>query len=270
MLKKFYSNPEYLGIMKKTLSIVATMSVIYPTVASADLMRVEGAIGAWESSPSGTITYAGKNTFDVEDTAGLVSSTNIYAWINIKHPAPLLPNFRFEYADPRFDGDISKPEWNRNTYNSVENTLSLTQYDVTLFYNLLDNTFWTTLDLGLDIKIIDGNYKLDESIGLALTPAVDAELSLVMPLGYIRTRVEIPVTNIGIEAIARGMSYGGNTILDAQIKLDYTLDFVPIIQPGLEIGYRYQQIKLDKGSIELDADIDATFSGVYGGVMFRF
>ena len=78
------------------------------------------------------------------------------------------------------------------------------------------------------------------------------------------------LTNIGVEAIVRGISYSDNTVVDAEIKLDYTMDFVPIVQPGLELGYRYQQIKLDAGSIGVDADFDTTFSGVYGGIMVRF
>jgi len=158
--------------------------------------------------------------------------------------------------------------WNGNTYSSVSNTLDLTQYDTVLYYNILDNTLWTTIDLGLDIKYIDGNYKLDESSGTA--PAVNEDFSLAMPLAYARGRVQMPIVDIGIEAIARGMAYSGNTVVDAEIKLDYTMDFIPVVQPGLEVGYRYQQITLDGGSIGLDANIDTTFSGVYGGVMVRF
>jgi len=100
--------------------------------------------------------------------------------------------------------------------------------------------------------------------------SVDQELQLVMPLAYARGRVQIPVTNIGIEVLARGMAYGGSEIIDAEIKLDYTMDFIPVIQPGLELGYRYQQVKLDSSDIGVDANLDTTFSGVYGGIMVRF
>lgn len=253
--------------MKKLLSI-SIVFVFFTAVAHADLIRIEGGIGAWENSPKGTVRYTGDNEFDVVDKAGLESSTKMYGWIYFKHLLPMVPNIRFEYANPTFDGDVTKLEWRGNTYASVNNTLSLTQYDATLYYNLLDNTFWTTLDLGIDVKVIDGNYELNESTGFA--PAVDEDFSLAMPLAYIRTRVEIPATNIGIEGIARGMAYSGNTVIDAQVKIDYTMDFIPIIQPGLEFGYRYQKMQLDSGSIGLDANIDTTFSGVYGGVIFRF
>ena len=253
--------------MKKLLSIAAT-SALLATAANADIVRVEGAVGAWQTDPTGTMQYNSNPEFDVVDNAGLESSQNMYAWVYLKHPIPIVPNLRLEYVDPSFDGTVATLTWNGEDYANVNNTLSLTQYDAVLYYNILDNLFWSTIDLGLDIKFIDGNYNLSASSPLA--PAVDESFSLAMPLGYARGRVQLPVTNIGIEAIARGMSYSGNTVVDAQIKIDYTMDFIPVVQPGLELGYRYQQMTLDGGSIGLDANIDTTFSGVYGGIMVRF
>lgn len=265
-VKTQYSNPLN-GLCKKLLTIAAA-SALFATAANADIVRVEGAVGAWQSDPTGTIKYAGNPSFDVVDNAGLDASTNMYAWVYLKHPIPVLPNLRLEYADTGFDGKVTSLTWDGEDYANVNNTLSLKQYDAVLYYNILDNTFWTTIDLGVDVKYIDGNYNLKESSATA--KAVDEDFSITMPLAYLRGRVQIPVTNIGVEAIARGISYSSNTVVDAQIKLDYTMDFIPVVQPGLEIGYRYQQVKLDAGSIGMDADLDTTFSGVYGGLMVRF
>ena len=254
--------------MKKLLSVVA-MAALMTTSANADIMRIEGAVGAWQTSPTGDVTF-GENTFDIVDNAGFSDTTNMYAWVYLKHPVPVIPNIRLEYADPTFDGTVSEITWDGDTYAQVGNTLSLTQYDAVLYYNILDNTFWMTIDLGLDIKYIDGNYQIEASSVAGNAPAVNEDFSLVMPMGYVRGRVQIPVTNIGIEVLARGMSYSDNTIVDAEIKIDYTMDFVPIVQPGLEIGYRYQQVTLDAGTIGVDANFDTTFSGIYGGLMVRF
>jgi len=256
--------------MKKLLSLAA-MTALMTTAANADFIRVEGAVGVWQTSPTGTISYENNPTFDVVDNAGLEDSTNMYGWVYLKHPIPIVPNVRLEYVNPVFDGKVAELTWDNKTYASVSNTLSLTQYDATLYYNILDNTFWTTIDLGLDVKFIDGNYKIDPSISGGVTaPAVNEDFSIVMPLAYVRGRVQIPVTNIGVEVLAKGISYSDNTVIDAEIKLDYTMDFVPVVQPGLELGYRYQQVTLDAGSIGLDASFDTTFSGVYGGIMVRF
>jgi len=256
--------------MNKFLSIAA-ISALLATAANADFLRVEGSVGAWQSDPTGTIKYGNLPAFDVVDTAGFEATTNTYAWIYIKHPIPIVPNVRFEYVNPNFDAKTkAELSYGDETFSAgASNALSLTQYDAVLYYNILDNTFWTTIDHGLDVKFIDGNYNISGNAGGNVV-TVDEDFDLVMPLGYVRGRVQIPVTEIGIEAIVRGMSYSGNTVVDTQIKLDYTMDFVPVIQPGIEIGYRHQQVTLDAGSIGIDANIDTTFSGVYGGIMLRF
>ena len=256
--------------MKKLLTIAAA-SALLATAANADIVRVEGAVGAWQSDPSGTIKYAGAEAFDVVENAGFEASTNTYAWVYIKHPLPVLPNLRLEYADPNFS-DKSKLDlsYGGKTFDAgASNELSLTEYDAVLYYNILDNTFWTTIDLGLDVKYIDGNYNISGQSGGAGTTVRD-DFSITMPLGYLRGRIQIPVTNIGIEAVARGVSYSSNKVVDAEIKIDYTMDFVPVVQPGLEIGYRYQQVKLDADSIGIDANLDTTFEGLYAGLMVRF
>jgi len=253
--------------MKKILSIAA-MTALMTTAANADFLRIEGAVGAWQSGPSGSISYA-NNSFDLADAAGFNDSTNMYAWIYLKHPIPIIPNLRLEYADPSFDGTVASITWDGNNYANVNNTLSLRQYDAALYYNILDNTFWMTIDLGLDVKFIEGNYKIDAD-AVNSSASVDQDLHLVMPLAYARGRVQIPVTDIGIEVLARGMSYGGSEIIDAEIKIDYTMGFIPVIQPGLELGYRYQKVKIDSSDIGVNANLDTTFSGVYGGIMLRF
>ncbi|MCK5828887.1 MAG: TIGR04219 family outer membrane beta-barrel protein [Methylococcales bacterium] len=250
--------------MKKLLSITI-IYIFFSSLVNADFLRIEGAIGAWGINPKGTIRNTEGIRFDVLNQENLESSTSLYTWVNFKHPVPIMPNIRFEYVDPTSVGDGARFEWKDITYNAnVNNKLSITQYGATLYYNLLDNTFWTTLDLGVNVKFIETSFELNDSSGIL--PDTAEEDSFVMPLAYIRTRVEIPTTNIGIEGIARGMAYSENSIIDAQIKVDYSMDFIPIIQPGLEFGYRYQKMKLERGS----NDVNATFSGVYGGMTFRF
>jgi len=256
--------------MKKLL-LIAAMSAVMATASNADMMRVEGAVGAWQSDPAGTAKYGIYPEFDMADNAGFTESTNTYAWVYFKHPVPIIPNLRLEYANPNFSATTKlNLSYGGYTFDAgASNELTLTQYDAVLYYNLLDNTFWTTIDLGLDVKFFDGNYNITGTAG-GVTQTVDEDFDMVMPLAYLRGRVQFPVTNIGIEAVVRGMAYSSNNVVDAQVKLDYTMDFVPVIQPGLEIGYRHQQIKLDGDSIGINANLDTTFSGLYGGIMVRF
>ena len=62
--------------------------------------------------------------------------------------------------------------------------------------------------------------------------------------------------------------YGDTQLYDFRAKVDYTFDFVPVIQPAIELGYRTQKFKIDEDGE--DTKIDFEFSGIYGGVMLRF
>jgi hypothetical protein len=87
-------------------------------------------------------------------------------------------------------------------------------------------------------------------------------------MGYLRARLEVPATGIGFEGVGSFITYNEVSFVDARIKVDYTLDFVPVVQPGIEVGYRIQKVKYDQDDSAIAADVD--FSGVYVGAMLRF
>ena len=92
--------------------------------------------------------------------------------------------------------------------------------------------------------------------------------SLVIPLLYARTRVQVPGTGIGFEADIKYITTGSTTVYDARAKVDYTFESVPVVQPAIELGYRTQQFTVDEADYDVKTDID--FSGIYAGLMLRF
>ncbi len=258
--------------MKKVLAGLVGGALLASSL-SADFARVEMGVGAWMQTPSGLLSYedsgvVGKDISDESD------STEGYAWILIKHPIPILPNLRVEYVSTTTTGEVSGgfEDFTIPTGEVTHSRLESTQYDIIPYYNLLDNTAWITLDLGLDLKVMETSYNaasLDDPItGMELFEGYDDSATTVLPLLYVRGRVEIPVTNIGVEADVKYISYDSATMYDARVKIDYTLDIIPIIQPALEIGYRVQKIDVDDN--DDDATVDLEFSGVYAGLMLRF
>ena len=109
--------------------------------------------------------------------------------------------------------------------------------------------------------------KYDVSQNLAFTGYSDTT-SLVLPLAYLRGRVEIPATNIGLEADGKYITYSGSTAYDIRAKVDYTLGFIPVVQPALEVGYRIQKFDLVSDDEKTKMNLD--FAGVYAGFMLRF
>ena len=257
--------------MKKLLTSLS-LAAIVATTASADFLRVEAGAGAWEQTPSGYATRSDEDgvlklngTYTSDETA----STEMYAWVLFKHFVPIIPNLRLEYVTIHDEGKTKGSVGgipivdNLNTQTSAPTTLDVDEYDVIPYYNLLDNTFWITLDLGLDVKFIQSKAKVG-AVG-AFT-GYNSDDSSVIPLVYARGRVQVPTTGLGVEADVKAISDGTNTFYDTRAKVDYTFDIFPVIQPGIEIGYRIQKMRVDDGSTQVDLD----YKGVYAGAMLRF
>jgi outer membrane protein len=250
--------------MKKVFYSLACSALLASGVM-ADMTRVEMGVGAWMQTPKGDASYTDGGA-DGSYTSSEKDRTETYVWALIKHPVPVLPNLRLEYVSIE-DSGVASGTFKDFDIGAATTTLSydMKQYDIIPYYNILDNTAWITLDLGLDIKIVDASYTAAPS---APFTGYSDSVTFAVPLLYVRTRVEIPSTNIGLEADVKYVTTGDSTVYDVRAKVDYTLDFVPVIQPALEVGYRVQKIDIDESGVDAKLDID--FSGIYAGLMLRF
>ncbi len=242
-----------------------TCAAVLASSAMADIARVEMGAGIWSQSPKGNATYTdgGANGYYVSSEK---EESSPYVWALIKHPIPVLPNLRLEYVSIE-DSGVASGQFKDFTITSASTALSyeMKQYDIIPYYNILDNTAWITLDLGLDIKIIDASYS---AAPLAPFAGYSDSVTFALPLLYARGRVEIPATNIGLEADVKYITTGDSTVYDARVKVDYTFDFIPAIKPALEVGYRVQKMDIDEDDVDAKLDID--YSGFYAGLMLRF
>jgi len=238
-------------------------AAVFAATASADFVRTEMGVGTWIGTSSGKIVGE-KYGFEGVDTSVEESETNLYAWAMMKHFVPVVPNLRVEYVDITSTGEATGTLSGVSIPGSTATKLKMKQLDVIPYYNILDNTAWITLDLGIDFKIIDATYTVD---GFAGSNGYKTTETLVIPLGYVRGRMQVPGTNFGAEADVKYIAYDHNTVYDIRAKVDYTFDITPVIQPAIEVGYRMQKYQTDKTS---DISLDLDFSGVYAGVMLRF
>lgn len=231
---------------------------------SADMFRVEMGAGAWANKPKGSISYTSGGLTAV-DTYKQEKQSDPYFWMLVKYPVPLLPNFRLEYVDVSTKGTASGT-FKNFTATGATTQLDITQFDIIPYYNILD-TAGITLDLGLDIKVADIEYKAEGVTGLSSGTTYTESETIPIPLLYVRIRTEIPLTDIGFETDAKFITDNSSSIYDVRVKVDYTLDFIAI-KPALEVGYRIQKYKIDDNSF--DSKIDLEFSGFYAGLMIRF
>jgi len=247
--------------MKKLLLSTVAIAMLSTTL-SADFLRIEGAIGAMQTDSKGSLYLSGEN-INLNDSTNYDKDTNPYAWIRVKHPIPLLPNFKFEYAKINNDGSSVTPlTLGGNTYAiNSSNSLELTEIDGILYYNLLDDTVGFTLDLGIDFKYLESSFNVS---GAGNT--YEESVKGIVPLAYTRVRYDIPLTNIGLDVEGKYIKYKDNSISDFSAKVDYTFDITPVIQPIVEVGYRYKKYEFEHDNDSLDLK----FSGFFAGIGFKF
>lgn len=223
----------------KKISIFVLMFSIFSTLLNADFIRAEIGAGLYDAEVSGELTDKdGTFTQDLGDGFDIDQESSLYLWAYFKHPIPLIPNVRVEYLSLQHD-------------TPTQDKFKINELDAILYYNILDDTLFMTLDLGLDFKNISSNY---------------ADLKdITIILAYARARVD-PTDAFGAEVLIKYVSYLENIGYDARVKLDYTLTFIPVVQPALELGYRVHKIEYEAGRIVNKVG----YSGVYGGVMIRF
>jgi outer membrane protein len=258
--------------MKKIISSLAIATTL-ATSLSADFLRIEAGAGVWDQTPSGYIERTdGDGALELKGryTSSENSSTEFYMWALFKHPIPLIPNARVEYVSMSDEGTFSAGTTVGHIPlgDNAIGTLDIKQYDLIPYYNILDNTMWITIDLGIDLKYTTTDAAVDGKI-----PFIDIRKTIYtgsdsfwLPLVYVRGRVEVPGTGLGIESDVKYITDGDSTVYDIRAKVDYTFDVSEALKLGLELGYRTQKYDIidgkDKGYL--------TYDGVYFGGMLRF
>ena len=242
--------------------------------ANADFIRVEVGSGIWLVEPTGSLKGNGEaldSEFDVATQAKIDKESDVYAWANFKHFLPIIPNFRLEYATTSYTSVIGaniKFDDREFKANVDSFSLDLNGLDFIAYYNLLDNTFWTTIDVGLDLKILDGYARFTSPF----QEMKEEKLSGGLPLAFVRTRIELPFTGLSVDGSLKYLSFGDSGFYDAQIKLEYKI-VESILDLGIEFGYREQNIKIgeDFGSLTgIDMQTDLTLGGFFAGVQVKF
>lgn len=255
--------------MKKLLTGLA-MTAAVTSITQADMLRVEMGGGVWQNEFSGTIIS--KELTSTPLTTDLLNygeESKPYLWVFIKHPVPILPNVRLEYASVDYSGTSTQSfNYKGQTYQANSQTSTvLDQYDIILYYNILDNLAWTTLDLGLDVKVIESSFKGSDSL---TSNSVNVSETLPVPMLYARGRVEVPGTGIGLEGLAKYSGYKSSKVLDYTLKADYTLVDILPVDVGLEVGYRHETLDIDGSDFSIDTSADVEIDGIFAGAVIRF
>lgn len=239
--------------MRKFITIC--FITILPVVgASADTLGLYLGGGSWNHDPSGTFSsnQTGSDNIDMSSSLKLSEKSEAYLWLAFDHPIPLVPNIRLERTA------LSHTSTTSSTFNFKGNPVATGAVEVTmdsvdtiLYYRLLDN--WVNLDLGLDLRKLDGRFAIgNDSI----------EVSETIPMLYLAAQFDMPLTGLSLGVDYKVVGYSGSSYNDIRLRAAYEYGVV-----GFEAGLRSIKLTLD----DVDgANSDIEFSGLMVGAFLHF
>jgi len=243
--------------MKRVLSFI----ILASTLATADFIGGEVNVGYYSHTPSGTIQYQG-NVLDVENTLKWKDEGDMFLKAYIEHPLPLIPNIKLGYSEFGHSGSglINQAfDFGGQTYvanSNIESNFDLKMYDLTLYYELLDN--WVNVDVGLNVKYVDGSVSVKNNAENEFT-----DFQVPIPMLYAKARFDVPTTDLSFQVEGNYISYDGHTLYDAEAGVRYTF----ALGLGVEAGYKTMKLELD--DID-DLTMKSDFSGAYGKLVWDF
>lgn len=257
--------------MKKSCLIVGLVILLVVVVPGKTFCAgVELALGAWEQSPRGELSFEELTDFDIldlEDDLGYDDETRLFARLKIDMPT-VFPNIYLMVTPMGFDGDGRKDvdfKFGDVTFQGNVDFFSeiiLDHADLALYYGLPFVETATAeklnIELGINIRVYDFEGTIEQdATGLRESESFTAPV----PMVYLGAQLRL-LEKLAIEAEARGLVLGDDKGYSLIGRLKWKL-FGPLFIAG---GYRTDRIDIEEDDFKLDID----FSGVFGeaGVVF--
>lgn len=237
--------------------LIPLLFALAPLTSQADLLFTVGAqASVWDADTGG---HLDRQLAVDADGMDLDTETSRQLSLFIEHPLPLLPNVRLRdtQLDLSGDSDLSASFLGQDFDEPVHSQLDLSHSDLTLYW-------------GLPVPLVDINFgmtgrqfngKAVVANGMGKTSSAD--IDMVLPMAYAGVRFDAP---FGLYAMADAnyVAYSGNSLSDITYGIGYDLPIpLPMVDIGLEAGYRSLRLQADDGWADLDTDVDV--SGAWYG-----
>jgi len=245
----------------------------------ADMIGGEASLGIYSHTPSGSASYTLPHTtlassVDLENDFGWDTAQDAIVKAYFELPLLFVPNLKLAYSNFNQSGTdtVSSFSWgNIQGDGEIDTALALQMYDLTAYYELLDNVI--DLDAGLTLRYLNGNIDVTPSANFsfaplppfsATLPSESTKIDTWIPMLYGKVRFTVPSTDVSLQLEANGISYQETTFYDYELSARYTFS----MGLGLEAGYKSMHIDSEDLADGLNADIDS--SGPYAAIVWDF
>lgn len=244
--------------MNKSI-LAAAITTLLPAVTLADTVGFKVGAYQWQQDYEGQITTEGElNNVDLQDDLGFDDEDGKTYFIALEHPVPVIPNILLSKTEMEIQSASTLSRsvtFDGKTYTAstdVSSDVDLSHTDITLYYEVLDN--WVNLDIGLTARIFDGGFSISDN-----SQTASEDFDHAIPLLYIATRFDLPLTGLYIGASANGLTYSDASLIDYQVNVGYESS----IGLGVELGLRKFDIDYEDDEDQADLTVDGGYLGVY-------
>lgn len=246
--------------MKKTMLALAVMAFV-PAAAQANLLFTVGAkASVWDAEPTGQID---KDVSVESDGLNIKSDNGTQLTVFFEHPLPVVPNIKLKRTDLKMDGKGTLTDgitFNGEPFGAgtaVASEINLSHTDATLYWGLPIPLPRINIDLGLTARMFDGDASVT-----AINQTATADLDITLPMVYGAAKVG-PFFGAYAAADVNWIGFGDNKLTDLSAVVGYELP-IPIVDVGLEVGYRSLNLETDKKDVDVDANLDT--KGLFYGL----
>jgi outer membrane protein len=177
----------------------------------------------------------------------------------------------------KFDGSgnvTRNINWGGHTYQANANfnlSVTLDRVDTTLYYNFpfIKTATAGKLDVefGLNVRTLMFEGKLSGTIIGGGSATESKSITLPIPMGHLAAEIR-PISQVSLVGELNYIGYSKNAYYDyiAGLRLNSHGLLRTPLKPFVEVGYRYEKLKIDEQGVKMDFNV----KGLYGLVGVRF
>jgi len=268
--------------MKKLMLLTGILSACALSQA-LPLFNVSIDAGGVEQDPSGFVSYKPQtygDYIDLKNDAHFSQKTQPYIGVRITNSLPILPNLKLDYMPMKFSGSgiLSRSvTFGGTTYQAHANfnlNAKMNRFDILAYYHLPFITAATKdmlkVRLGLNVRVVDFSESLTgeatsingQSIpGGPIQYTESKSLTVPVPMGHVGVTFS-PIKQVSLVGDLNYVSYESNNYYDynAGLRLSPVGLFKSAIVPFIQVGYRYEKLKINKDSVYADVKVKGPYA----------
>jgi outer membrane protein len=269
--------------MKKLALASIILSTAVLSQANAFPFKVSVFAGGVEQNPSGVVSYKAQNStdyLDLKNDAHFSQKTQPIIGAKITNTIPFVPDLKVDYMPMKYSGygTLNRQiTFGGTTYNANANfnlNAKMNRFDILAYYHIPFITQATKnivkVKAGLNVRVIDfsesftGNNATinNQPVGGYYTES--KSITVPVPMAHLGFSIS-PIKQASLVGDVNYVSYGSNNYYDYNIVARFSpkgLFKHLIAVPFVQVGYRYEKLKINKDSIYADVKVDGPYAMV--------